>query len=128
MTTPFWCLLIVMVLPLVLAGTGGYFRNKQLGGIDNDDPREQITKLAGAGSRAYAAQQNAWEALALFTAAVLTAHVLSADPTKSAYLAMAFVGFRILHAICYIGGAATVRSLMFMGSLVSVVWLFVLAA
>jgi uncharacterized MAPEG superfamily protein len=128
MTTPFWCLLIVMVIPFVLAGTGGFFRNKQLGGIDNVDPREQATKLTGAGARAVAAQKNAWEALALFTAAVLTAQVLGADPAMSARLAMGFVVFRILHAVCYIGGAATLRSLMFMGALVCVIWLFLLAA
>jgi len=127
MTTPLWCLLIVMLMPLLLAGVGGYFRNKQPGGLDNANPREQIKELTGAGSRAYAAQQNAWEALALFTAAVLTAHVMNADPATSANLAMAFVGFRMLHAICYIGGYATARSVMFLGSLVCVIWLFVLA-
>lgn len=128
MTTPLWCLLIVMLMPIVLAGVGGYFRTKQLGTLDNEDPREQIKSLTGAGSRAYAAQQNAWEALALFTAAVLTAHVLMADPERSAQLAIAFVAFRVLHAVCYIGGWATARSLMFMGSLVSLIWLFVLGA
>ncbi|HEY5680154.1 MAG TPA: MAPEG family protein [Pseudomonadales bacterium] len=128
MTTPLWCLLIVMLMPIVLAGVGGYFRNKQLGTLDNDDPREQIKSLTGAGSRAYAAQQNAWEALALFTAAALTAHVLGADPERSAQLAVAFVVFRVLHGVCYIGGWATLRSLMFMGSLVSLIWLFVLGA
>ena len=128
MTTPLWCLLIVMLMPIALAGVGGYFRTKQLGTLDNEDPREQIKSLTGAGSRAYAAQQNAWEALALFTAAVLTAHVLGADPERSAQLAVAFVAFRALHAVCYIGGWATLRSLMFMGGLVSLIWLFVLGA
>ena len=128
MTTPFWCLLIVMVMPLVLAGVGGFLRNKQLGNLDNANPREQIKELSGPGARAYAAQQNAWEALALFTAAVLVAHITGADPATSANLAMAFVGFRVLHAICYISGLATIRSLMFMGGIVCIVWLFILGA
>lgn len=128
MTVPFWCLLIVMFFPIVLAGTGGYFRNKQLGELDNDNPRDQVKQLTGAGARTYAAQQNAWEALALFTAAVLTAHVLNADPAMSANLACAFVAFRVLHPVCYIAGWANARSLMFVGSLVSAIWLFVLAA
>jgi len=128
MTIPFWCLLIVMVLPIVLAGMGGYFRNAQLGTLDNSNPRGQVTELTGAGARVYAAQNNAWEALALFTAAVLTAHVLNADPAMSANLACAFVVFRVLHPICYLAGWATVRSLIFFGSLVSALWLFVLAA
>jgi uncharacterized MAPEG superfamily protein len=117
-----------MVIPLVLAGMGGYFRNKQLGSVDNANPREQAKELSGAGARTVAAQQNAWEALALFTAAVLTAHVLGADPAMSANLAMGFVVFRVLHAACYIGGFATIRSLMFLGSLVCGIWLFVLGA
>lgn len=128
MTTPFWCLLIVMIMPIVLAGVGGYFRNKQLGELDNVDPREQAKQLTGVGSRTYAAQQNAWEALALFTAAVLTAHVLNADPAMSANLAMAFVVLRVLHPICYLAGWATVRSLIFFGSLGCAIWLLVLAA
>ena len=128
MTTPFWCLLVVMVIPLVLAGVGGYFRTKLPGGMDNDDPREQSKELSGPGARAYAAQQNAWEALALFTAAVLVAHATGADPAMSANLAMAFVAFRVLHAICYIGGLATIRTLMFLSALVCLVWLFILGA
>lgn len=128
MTTPLWCLLVVMVIPLVLAGVGGFLRNKQLGTVDNANPREQIKALSGSGARAYAAQQNAWEALALFTAAVLVAHVTGADPAMSATLAMTFVGFRVLHAICYIGGLATIRTLMFLGAIVCIVWLFVLGA
>lgn len=128
MTTPLWCLLIIMVLPFILAGASAYFRNKQLGGVDNANPREQAAALTGAGSRIVAAQQNAWEALALFTAAVLTAHVLGADPAMSANLAMGFVVFRVLHAACYVGGIATLRSLMFLGALVCVIWLFLLGA
>jgi len=128
MSTPLWCLLIVMIMPIMLAGVGGYFRNRLPGGLDNAHPREQISALSGAGARAYAAQQNAWEALALFTAAVLTAQLLSADAAMSANLAMGFVAFRVLHAICYIGGLATLRSLMFAGSLVCAIWLFLLAA
>jgi uncharacterized MAPEG superfamily protein len=128
MTTPFWCLLIIVVLPFVLAGTGSFFRNKQLGNVDNDDPREQVKQLTGAGARAYAAQQNAWEALAMFTPAVITAHVFGADAGMSATLAMVFVACRALHPVCYIAGWSLPRSLSFMGAMVCVVWLFVLAA
>ena len=126
MTIPLWCLLITMIIPLALAGVGGYFRTTQLGGIDNNDPREEIKQLSGPGARAYAAQSNAWEALALFTVAVLTAHVLNADPGMSATLAMAFVACRVLHPIAYIAGWGIVRSLLFIGALVSLIWLFLL--
>ena len=126
MTLPLICLLIIIAIPFVLAGVGGYFRRSQLGSLDNHSPRQQARELSGAGARVYAAQKNAWEATAVFTAAVLTAHVVGADPRMSCWLAMAFVAFRVLHAICYIADWATPRSLTFIGGLVSAVWLFLL--
>lgn len=126
MTIPLWCLLIAVVLPHVLAGIGGYHRSRQPGGFDNNNPREQAKTLSGAGARAYAAQQNAWEALAVFSVAVLVAHVRGADPQMSAWLALAWVVFRILHAICYLADLATLRSLVYFGALTSAVWLFLL--
>jgi len=125
MTTPFLCLLIVMLIPFLLAGVGGFFRAK-LGTFDNRNPRAQAAQLTGTGARAYAAQQNAWEALALFTPAVLAAHVLSADPKMAANLAIAFVVLRVAHAAFYLANLATLRSLSFMGAMVCTVWLFVL--
>ena len=70
MTTPLIALVIVALLPYVLAGMGGPFRIKQFGKIDNNHPRQQYSQLTGMGGRVWAAQQNAWEALAIFTAAV----------------------------------------------------------
>ncbi len=126
MTTPMICLLITLLLPLVLAGVGGFYRTREPGGMDNNDPRGQASKLTGPGARAYAAQQNAWEAIALFTPAVLVAHVLGADPATSATLAMTFVGLRVVPGICYLADLATLRSLAFVASIVCVIWLFTL--
>ncbi len=127
MTTPFWCLLVILLIPYVLAGVAGYFKAKQLGTLDNNNPRQQSAALTGAGARVVAAQQNAWEAAAIFTAAVLVAHFAGADAQMSATLAMAFVAFRILHALAYVADWATLRSLLFLGALGSAVWLFILA-
>lgn len=127
MTIPFWCLLIVLIIPYVLAGVAGYFKTTQLGTLDNNNPRQQSAALTGAGARVFAAQQNAWEAMAVFTAAVLVAHFAGAEAQMSANLAMAFVAFRILHAVAYIADWATLRSLLFVGALASAIWLFILA-
>ena len=127
MTIPFWCLLIVLIIPYVLAGVAGYFKTTQLGTLDNNNPRQQSAALTGAGARAFAAQQNAWEAMAIFTAAVLVAHFAGADAQMSAYLAMAFVAFRVLPAVAYIADWAPPWSLLFVGALVSAIWLFVRA-
>lgn len=128
MTTPFWCLFVVAMLPYVLAGLGSYFKIQQFGKIDNNYPRIQAAELRGIGARAYAAQMNAWEAVALFAAAVLVAHLAGADPRLSAMASVIFVIARLIHPILYISNLATLRSGVFTVGLLCSVWLFVLAA
>ena len=128
MTTPFWCLLIAILLPIILAAVGGYHRGKQFGTSDNNNPRAQAEKLEGTGARVYAAQANAWEALMMFTPAVLVAHVAGVPPTEATPWAIAFVVARALHAIFYIRDLAPLRSASFIAGLVCVIALFVKAA
>lgn len=128
MTTPFVCLLIVVLLPYTLSTLGGYFRVKQLGTLDNKYPRNQAAQLEGVGARVRDAQANAWEAVPVFTAAVLVAHVSGADPGRSATAATVFVAARVLHALCYLANQDVLRSLVFLVGLASAIWLFVLAA
>jgi uncharacterized MAPEG superfamily protein len=128
MTTPFWCVLVVLLLPLPLAFAGGYYRGKAFGTADNKNPRAQAAKLEGPGARAYAAQANAWEAAILFPAAVLTTHLAGLSAEAAAPWTIAFVGFRILHGIFYIRDIDKARSLAFMGGMVCIVALFVKAA
>lgn len=127
MTTPFWCLLVVAAMPYVLAGVGGYLKIKQLGGLDNHHPRIQNTLLRGAAARAQAAQLNAWEALALFSAAVFVAHLAGADQRLSAIASVLFVVTRILHPIFYIGDLPPLRTGVFLVGLGACLWLFMLA-
>ena len=124
MTTPFWCLFIGCVIPFPLAATAGYFKTRQFGSLDNKNPRVQTSALEGAGARAAAAQSNAWEALAIFAAAVLVNHANGGDPGTSAALAMAWVGARILHAIFYITDIDLARSGVFLVGLGCTVALF----
>jgi uncharacterized MAPEG superfamily protein len=128
MTVPFWCLLIAIVLPYVLAGLAGYYRTRQFGRLDNKHPRIQAAALEGAGARAWAAQQNAWEALPVFASAVFVAHLAGADARQSATAAEVFVGARVLHAICYVTNLDIARSAIFFVGFGSCIWLFVLAA
>ncbi len=128
MTTPFWCLFVAILIPYVLAGLAGYFRTKQFGTLDNKNPRAQAAGLEGAGARAVAAQSNAWEAVAVFGAAVLVSHLAGADPGTAATLSLAFVGFRVLHAIFYLVDFDLGRSLAFLGGLACCIALFIAAA
>ena len=128
MTIPFWCLLITVLIPYVLAGFGAYQRKAQLGEIDNKNWRStQLPALEGIGSRAYAAQANTWEAIAMFTAAVAVAHLAGADPATSATAAMIFVGARVAHTIFYLADLDMLRSLSFVVGWACCLWLFGLA-
>jgi len=126
-TTPFWCLLIVAVIPYVLAGIGGYLRTVQLGSLDARHPRVQALELRGPAARAYASQQNAWEALAFFGTAVILAHFAGADPGQSATAAMVYVVTRVLHPVLYIADQPILRTGVFVVGLGCCIWLFRLA-
>jgi uncharacterized MAPEG superfamily protein len=128
MTTPFWCLLFAVLAPYVLAFTGTYFKAKQFGTVDNKAPRAQSAQMTGVGARAYAAQQNAWEALPVFAVSVLVAHLAGADAGSSATAAVVWVGARILHGFFYLADLDKLRSLAFLVAIVACMRLFWLAA
>jgi len=130
MTTPLWCLVIVALLPYLLSFSGGYFRMRQLGAIDNKQPRLQVAKLEGIGARAYAAQANAWEALGFFTAAVVVLHLANpevARGTTAANLSLGFLATRVLHPVFYLANQDLLRSLVFLAGLGCVFGLFWIA-
>ncbi len=127
MTTPLWCLVIATFLPFVWAFSGHAFRQRQFGNIDNNHPRLQQAQLTGVGARALAAQQNAWEALAMFTPAVLIAHLHGATSGHAAIAAMLFIAARVAHGSLYLAGLSSLRSLSWMVGAGAVIWLFALA-
>jgi uncharacterized MAPEG superfamily protein len=125
MTTPLWCLGIVVLLPYLIAPITGYFKARQLGTYDNASPRAQAAELGGPGARSVWAQANAWEAVALFTVVVLVNQLKGdADPARSALWAQLFVVCRVLHAGLYIANLDTLRSLVFLVSAVAAGGLF----
>ncbi len=129
MTVPFWSVLIMLLIPYALAGFGAFQRQKQLGVVDNKNWRaDQLPELTGAGARAYSAQANAWEAVAMFTAAVVVAHLAGADPELSSIAAMIFIVARIAHAILYIADLDKLRTVVFLVGWGCCLWLFGLAA
>ncbi|RIL05927.1 MAG: hypothetical protein DCC71_08625 [Proteobacteria bacterium] len=122
--------MIVAFLPYALSFSGGYFRMREFQTVDNKHPRQQAAQLSGIGARCYAAQANAWEALAVFTAAVAVLHFANPDAARgdtAATLAMVFVATRVAHAIAYLANVDLARSAVFLIGMVCVVWMFVLA-
>ncbi|EYF03339.1 MAPEG family protein [Chondromyces apiculatus] len=128
MTIPLWCLLVAIILPYPWAMTAMGERKKQFGTADNKNPRKQTAQLEGKGARAYAAHQNALEALPPFGIAVLVAHVTHADPTLSTILAVAWIVARVLHGVFYIADIDKARSGMFVLGNLAVVGQFVISA
>ncbi len=110
----FTVLFIVALLPMVLAGVGGYLRSKQPEGFDNQHPRQQQAKLTGMAARVVAAQQNAWEALIFYTAACVLAYVSGVYLDTLAYPATLFLLSRLLHPVFYAFNMDKLRSLVFM--------------
>lgn len=117
-------LLITVFLPIVCAWISGYFRHKQFGAVDNKMPRLQVAKLEGAGHRAVAAQQNSWEALAMFSAALLAVHMSGIALESVATLCVIFVAARIIYIACYLADLDIVRSLSFLVSFGTCICLF----
>lgn len=128
MTTPFWCLLAVAFIPYILSTVGGYFKTKQFGSLDNKSPRLQSAKLEGVGARVQAAQENAWEALAVFGTVVIVNHLAGGDPGSSATASLIYLCTRVVHPIAYIADIDKLRSGVFLVGLVSVIWLWVITA
>lgn len=120
-------LFIVAVLPIILSASGIYFRVKGLGKFDNKHPRAQQAQLSGAGSRAVAAQQNAWEALIVFAVVVFIAHAAMVDLHSLAIPAYVFLAARLLHPVLYIANLATLRSITFALGWFSCVYIFYVA-
>jgi uncharacterized MAPEG superfamily protein len=126
MTVAFWCVLAAAVLPYLgtlTAKIGGRMPPKA-----NHHPREWLDRLEGWPKRAHWYQQNSFEAFPAFAAAVVVASLAHAPQARLDRLALAFIGFRLLHFLFYLADRAPLRSLVWMGGIACVVWIFLLGA
>ncbi|MDX1733598.1 MAG: MAPEG family protein [Halioglobus sp.] len=120
-------LLILCILPIVCAWIGGYYRRQQLGTIDNKEPRIQAAQLTGAGARAVGAQSNCWEALGVFSAAILAVFISGVPLDSIANQAIAYTVLRVVYIPLYIGNKDMLRSLVFIVGMGICMYLFYLA-
>lgn len=121
MPIAYWCILVAVVMPLVLAG---YAKS---GSHDNNTPRDDAEK-PGAKRRAYAAHQNAIENFPFFAIAVVAAISFGATTSTLNLLALLYLAFRIAHALLYIADKASLRSMAYAGALFTNIAIFVLPA
>ena len=127
-TVAYWCILVAAILPIVCTGIAKYgmFTVKRKdGGYDNNNPRAWLAKQQDWRARANAAQANTFEALPLFFAAVIIAHLLQAGQAKLDILAFTFVLLRVAYIVVYVADMATTRSVIwFLALLTNVAILF----
>lgn len=124
MTLAYWCVLVAGLLPIVGAGVAKWGARD----YDNHDPRAWLAAQSGRRARANAAQANSFEALPLFAAAVIIAHLAQAAQGTVDLLAGLFIVFRVAYLWCYVTDRAGLRSLVWCAALLCVIGLFVAAA
>ena len=112
-TIAYWCVLIAALLPIACAALAKYgmmSTPRREGGFDNHNPRGWLAKQTDWRGRANAAQQNTFEALPFFFAAVIIAHTLQAAQTRLDILALLFIVLRIAYIMMYVADLAKARS------------------
>ncbi|MDM1764150.1 MULTISPECIES: MAPEG family protein [unclassified Acinetobacter] len=105
-----YLILIACLLPYVftiIAKIAGGFRIR-----DNQDPREFLAKTTGLAARANAVQQNSFESLPLFIAAILMAEYMVVPQYFTMMMGSAYIVLRMIYAICYLLNLATLRSII----------------
>ena len=130
MTIANWCILIACAMPTATVGLAK-ISSVKLGRGDgrysNRQPREWANDLQGWKRRANAAQQNGFEALPLFIAAVLLAQQAHADQARIDMLATTFIAIRMAYVACYLANLATLRTVVWVAGVLACVALFAIS-
>jgi uncharacterized MAPEG superfamily protein len=121
-TTALWCVLVAALLPFPFTLTAKWSKR-----FSNATPRDYFEQTGGWRKRAHWVQQNSFEAFPIFAAAVIIAHVVAGANATADTLAVSFIALRVLYGICYLANQATVRSLVWLASMLCVFGLFVVA-
>lgn len=126
MTIAFFCVLIAIILPQVWAAVAkkDLVASKE---YDNAASRPQLEQLAGAPQRAKWAEQNSYESLPGFIAAVIIAHLGNAEQFTIDILAVIYVIARGAYGVCYLQNLASLRSGVWLIGFLAVIGLFVAA-
>lgn len=120
-----WAMVVASLLPLLMAMFA-----KMIGGFnlaDNAHPRSFLQNTSGAAARANAAQQNSYETLPVFLAAVIVAMLFFVPQSIINTLAWLYVLIRVGFCIAYITNLAMFRSVLWVLSMICCLMLFYLA-
>lgn len=122
MTTAYWCVIAAILMPVMIAGLAKFtsgFKPK-----DNHNPREYLNKLTGWQQRANWAQQNTFESIPGFLAAVIIAHQMGGNQASIDMLAVSYIVIRIIYAALYIADIALLRTLAWSAGVACTIALF----
>lgn len=120
-----WAMVVASLLPLLMALMAKVFGGFSLS--DNAHPRDFLQQTTGASARANAAQQNSYETLPVFLAAVIVAMLFFVPQSIINILAWLYVIIRIGYCVAYIINLATFRSILWALSMACPLMLFYLA-
>lgn len=119
-----YLILVACLLPYafsMIAKVAGGFTFK-----DNQNPRQFLSQTQGIAARANAVQQNSFENLPLFIAAILMAEYMVIDQHVVMILGIAYIVLRVLYGICYLANWSSLRSIMWLLSLCCPIYLLIL--
>lgn len=126
MYTLILCLFIACLLPYLTKLPVAVAMKNQPGGYNNNHPRMQQAALSGFGARAYAAHQNSFESLIIFSAAILTALATNHLSTTIQGLAVFYIVSRCVYHLFYLLDWAALRSTIWSLGLLaslSIIWM-----
>lgn len=118
-----YLILTACLLPYVftiIAKAAGGFK-----GRDNQNPREFLAKTTGLAARANAAQQNSFESLPLFIAAILMAEYMVVPQGFIMMMGTAYIVLRIIYGLCYLLNLATLRTIIWFMSMACPIFLLI---
>ena len=127
MTTAHLCIAAALLTPYLFTSIAKFTR-PGFGPAQNLNPRDWLASLDGYRQRANFAQQNSFEVVPAFSAAVLVAQQVAHAPQSSIDgLAMAFVASRLLYGICYVANWGMLRTIVWFAGAICIGRLFAIS-
>ena len=127
MTIAFWTLLFAIMLPWLMAlikKTPSSLHGK----YNNSAPRAGEQDLQGVSQRVSWAEQNSYEILPGYIAAIIVSYLVGAEQYCIDIFALIFIGSRILYCLCYIKDWPSLRSAVWVVGLLCIIAIFVMSA
>ena len=127
MTIAFWTLLFSIMLPWLMAlikKTPSSLHGK----YNNRAPRAGEQDLQGVSQRVLWAEQNSYEILPGYIAAIIVSYLVGAEQYCIDIFALIFIGSRILYCLCYIKDWPSLRSAVWVVGLLCIIAIFVMSA